>query len=61
MLILSRRIGETIMVGDDIEVTILSVNDGKNVRVGVSAPRDVKVHREEVYHRIQKEQQDGAA
>ena len=56
MLILTRRIGETLMIGDDIKVTVLGVK-GNQVRVGVSAPRDVSVHREEIYEKIQKEEQ----
>lgn len=51
MLILTRRIGETVMIGDEISVTVLSIN-GSQVRVGVNAPRDVPVHREEIYERI---------
>jgi len=55
MLILTRRVGETIKVGEDITVTVLGVK-GNQVRVGVGAPRDVAVHREEIYQRIQEEQ-----
>ena len=54
MLILTRRVGETLMVGDDITVTVLGVK-GNQVRLGVNAPRDVAVHREEIYNRIQHE------
>ena len=56
MLILTRRVGESLKVGDDITVTVLGVK-GNQVRVGVSAPKDVAVHREEIYERIQKEQE----
>jgi len=52
MLILTRRVGETLMIGDNITVTILGVK-GNQVRVGVDAPRDVSVHRQEIYERIQ--------
>ena len=55
MLILSRRSGETLMIGDDIEVTILSVK-GNQVRIGINAPKDVPVHREEIYDKIREEQ-----
>lgn len=51
MLILSRRLGESIVIGDDIQVTILGVN-GNQIRIGIDAPRDVAVHREEIYQRI---------
>ena len=54
MLILTRRIGETIVVGDDIKLTVVSIN-GNQVRVGIDAPRDVAVHREEIFKRIASE------
>lgn len=54
MLILTRRVGETLMIGDDVSVTVLGVK-GNQVRIGVNAPRDVGVHREEIYDRIQNE------
>ncbi|MBT1450857.1 carbon storage regulator CsrA [Glaciecola sp. XM2] len=54
MLILTRRVGETLMVGDNVTVTVLGVK-GNQVRIGVNAPKDVSVHREEIYMRIQAE------
>jgi carbon storage regulator len=54
MLILSRRPGETVMIGDDVTLTVLGVS-GNQVRIGINAPKDVPVHREEVYERIQQE------
>ena len=54
MLILTRRVGETIVVGDDISITVLAIK-GSQVRLGVTAPKSVAVHREEIYERIQKE------
>ena len=54
MLILTRRVGETLMIGDEVTVTVLGVK-GNQVRIGVNAPKDVSVHREEIYERIKAE------
>jgi len=57
MLILTRRVGETVVIGDDVIVTVLGVK-GNQVRIGVKAPRDVAVHREEIFERIKREDDD---
>ena len=54
MLILTRRVGETLMIGDNVTVTVLGLK-GNQVRLGIDAPKNVEVHREEVYDRVQKE------
>ena len=59
MLILTRRIGERIHIGDDVEVVVLGIK-GSQVRIGIDAPKDVAVHREEIYERIQKKKDSPA-
>ena len=58
MLILTRRVGETVVIGDDVTVTVLGVK-GNQVRLGVNAPREVAVHREEIFERIKRERAEG--
>jgi carbon storage regulator len=59
MLILTRRIGESLMIGDNVNITVLGIR-GNQVRIGVNAPKEVAVHREEIYERIQQEKGGGA-
>ena len=60
MLILTRRVGETLMVGDDVSITVLGVK-GNQVRIGINAPKEIAVHREEIYQRIKAEQASAAS
>lgn len=57
MLILTRRVGETLMIGDDVAVTVLGAK-GNQVRIGVNAPKEVAVHREEIYNRIKQQNEN---
>lgn len=58
MLVLTRRIGETLIIGDDIDITVLGIK-GNQIRLGIEAPQDISVHRHEIYQKIQKEKEQG--
>ena len=58
MLVLTRRVNETLMIGDDVTLTVLGVK-GNQIRIGISAPKEVAVHREEIYDRIKAEMHQG--
>ncbi len=58
MLILTRRISESVIIGDDVKITVLGIK-GNQVRLGIDAPKEVSVHREEIYQRIQQEKMGG--
>lgn len=60
MLALTRKVGETIVIGDDVEVTVLSVH-GDQIKIGINAPRSVTIHRKEIYLQIQEENKAAAA
>ncbi len=60
MLILTRRVGEALMVGDDTKIVVLGVK-GSQIRLGINAPKDIKVHREEIYEKISEESSETAA
>ena len=59
MLILTRRVVESLMIGDNVDITVLGIR-GNQVRIGINAPKDVSVHREEIYDRIQDEKSEGS-
>ena len=58
MLILTRRTGETVMIGNEVTLTVLGVK-GNQVRIGINAPKNIAVHREEIYERVKREQENG--